>query len=368
MSNYVYYNLNFSNTSDSSQQLTFDISKNLPILNNCKQYNFSIIKMQIGARSLPRMYNYILPFGNLNNNYLGNPLQGNPYKSIYGVSIYDKASQTEVFVNLIHTPEGAYPLLQPLTPASPFQDLINNTTVYQINSIVNFLNQINTAYQTAVAQMILLQPALAGLTAHEITLNPQTGLLTITGDSTYYSPTLGPNAGVSAGINFRLRALIKNFQFFQFGPIYNFVFTDVAGGTTTQSVQETVQLDAFTLIRSIIITSDAFNITRYYTDNPSLSGQTASEQANNLSQTATSGIISSLDLIDTPQGNNLRVMVEYAPTAEYRRSSFLSDESVRRIQFRVFFQDQGTGSLIPYILEPTESVSFLIMFEKLQED
>ena len=127
MSNYVYYNLQYANTSDSSQQLTFDISKNLPILNNCKHYNFSIIKAFIGARSLPRMYQYILPFGNLNNNYNGNPLEGNPYKSIYGVSLYDRTTQTEVFVNLIHTPEGQYPLLNPLTPANPYQDLVNNT-------------------------------------------------------------------------------------------------------------------------------------------------------------------------------------------------------------------------------------------------
>lgn len=163
-----------------------------------------------------------------------------------------------------------------------------------------------------------------------------------------------------------MRALIKNFQFYQFGSIYNFVFTDSGG--VSSSIQETPQLDAFTLIRSIIITSDAFNITRYYTDNPSQAGQTFSEQQNNLSQTATSGVITSLDLVDNAQGNNLRVAIAYAPTAEYRRSSFLSDDAIRRIQFRVFYQDTGTGSLIPYILEPTEAVSFLIMFEKLQED
>jgi hypothetical protein len=197
MSNYVYYELNYSNTSDSSQQLTFDISKNLPILNNCKHYNFSIIKAYIGSRSLPRMFQYILPFGNLNNNYNGNPLEGNPYKSIYGVSLYNKATQTEVFVNLIHTPEGLYPTLQPLTPANPFQDLVNNTTIYQINSIVNFLNQINTAYATAAAIIG------GGVTPPVISLNPVTGLLTISGSPTYYSPSLGPNAGISAGINFR---------------------------------------------------------------------------------------------------------------------------------------------------------------------
>jgi len=362
MSNYVYYNLQYSNSSDNSQQLVFDISKNLPILNNCKHYNFSIIKMFIGARSLPRMFNYILPFGNLNNNYLGNPLLGNPYKSIYAVSLYDRTTQTEVIVNLIHTPEGDYPILPPLTPASPFQDLINNTTVYQINSIVNFLNQINTAYATAVTQLVALVPALAGLQPPVISLNNQTGLLTISAPTASYSSTAGR---VNAGINFRLRALIKNFQFYQFGPIYNFVFTD--NGVTTSSVQETVQLDAFTLIRSIVITSDSFNIGRYYTDTVAQPGQTFSEQQNNLSQTATAGIITSLDLIDNAEGNNLRVAIAYAPTAEYRRSSFLSDEAVRRIQFRVFYQDY-LGNYIPYVLEPTESISFLVMFEKLQEE
>lgn len=359
MSNYVYYNLQYANSSDSSQQLTFDISKNLPILNNCKHYNFSIIKMFIGARSLPRMFNYILPFGPLNNGYLGNPLQGNPYKSIYAVSLYNKATGAEAIVNLIHTPEGQYPTLPPLTPASPYQDLINNTTIYQINSIVNFLNQINTAFATASATLG------GGVTPPVISLNPQTGLLTISGDPAYYSPSLGPLAGISAGINFRLRALIKNFQFYQFGSIYNFVFTDSGG--VSSSVQETPQLDAFSLIRSIVITSDSFNITRYYTDNPAQAGQTFGDQQNNLSQTATTGIITSLDLVDNAQGNNLRTAIAYSPTAEYRRSSFLSDEAVRRIQFRVFYQDY-LGNYIPYVLEPTEAVSFLIMFEKLQED
>jgi hypothetical protein len=41
------------------------------------------------------MFQYILPFGNLNNNYNGNPLEGNPYKSIYAVSLYNKATQQE---------------------------------------------------------------------------------------------------------------------------------------------------------------------------------------------------------------------------------------------------------------------------------
>ena len=359
MSNYVYYNLQYANTSDSSQQLTFDISKNLPILNNCKHYNFSIIKMFIGARSLPRMFNYILPFGPLNNNYLGNPLLGNPYKSIFAVSLYDRTTQTEVVVNLIHVPEGAYPLIPPLTPASPNQDLVNNTIQYQINSIVGFLNQINTAYATAAAQLATVVP---GLQPPVISLNPQTGLLSISAPTASYSSTAGR---VNAGINFRLRALIKNFQFFQFGPIYNFVFTD--NGVTTTSQQETPQLDAMTLIRSIVVTSDSFNITRYYTDNPSQSGQTFGEQQNNLSQTATTGIITNFDLIDTPQGNNLRTAILYSPQSELRRSSFLSDEAVRRIQFRVFYQDY-LGNYIPYVLEPTEAVSFLIMFEKIQED
>jgi len=359
MSNYVYYNLQYANTSDSSQQLTFDIAKNLPILNNCKHYNFSIIKAWIGARSLPRMFNYILPYGPLNNGFNGDPLQGNPYKSIYAVSLYDRTTQTEVLVNLIHTPEGNYTPPPSLTPAAPFQDLVNHTQQYQINSIVNFLNQINTAYATAAAIIG------GGVTPPVISLNPITGLLTISGSPTYYSPSLGPNTGINAGINFRLRAIIKNFQFFQFGPIYNFVFTDNSG--VSSSIQETQQLDAFTLIRSIVITSDSFNITRYYTDNPSQSGQTFGEQQNNLSQTATQGIITSLDLVDTPEGNNLRVAIAYSPTAEYRRSSFLSDESVRRIQFRVFYQDY-LGNYIPYILEPTEAVSFLVMFEKIQDD
>jgi hypothetical protein len=315
--------------------------------------------MFIGARSLPRMFNYILPFGPLNNNYLGNPLLGNPYKSIFAVSLYDRTTQTEVVVNLIHVPEGAYPLIPPLTPASPNQDLVNNTIQYQINSIVGFLNQINTAYATAAAQLATVVP---GLQPPVISLNPQTGLLSISAPTASYSSTAGR---VNAGINFRLRALIKNFQFFQFGPIYNFVFTD--NGVTTTSQQETPQLDAMTLIRSIVVTSDSFNITRYYTDNPSQSGQTFGEQQNNLSQTATTGIITNFDLIDTPQGNNLRTAILYSPQSELRRSSFLSDEAVRRIQFRVFYQDY-LGNYIPYVLEPTEAVSFLIMFEKIQED
>lgn len=359
MSNYVYYNFQYGNSSDVSQQVSFDISKNLPLLNNCKRYNFSIIKMFIGARSLPRMFNYILPYGQLNNGFNGDPLQGNPYKSIFAVSLYNKATQQEVVVNLIHTPEGLYNSPPALTPASPFQDLVNYTQQYQINSIVNFLNQINTAYATAAATLG------GGVTPPVISLNPTTGLLTISGSPTYYSPSLGPNTGINAGINFRLRAIIKNFQFYQFGSIYNFVFTD--NGGVSSSVQETQQLDAFTLIRSIIITSDAFNITRYYTDNPSQAGQSFADQSNQLSQTATTGIISSVDLIDNAQGNNLRTVVEFVSSGEFRRSSFLSDEPVRRIQFRVFYQDY-LGNYIPYVLEPTEAVSFLIMFEKLQED
>ncbi len=162
-----------------------------------------------------------------------------------------------------------------------------------------------------------------------------------------------------------MRALIKNFPFYQFGAIYNFQFVD--NGATTVSQQEVVNLDSFSLIRSIVVTSDSFNISRYFTDVVGQPGQSFVDQQNNLSQSATTGIISSFDLVDNPQGSNLRVAVAYQPTAEFRRSSFLSDESVRRVQFRIYLQDY-TGNYIPYVLDPNESISFLIMFEKIQED
>jgi hypothetical protein len=202
MSNYLYYNFQYSNTSDSSQQVSFDISKNLPLLNNSKHYNFSIIKLFIGARSLPRMYAYITPWGPQNNGYNGDPNQGNPYQSIYEVSLYDKTTQQGVVVNLIHIPEGLFNQIPSLTPANPFQDLVTYNQQYAMNSITGFLNQINTAYQTAVTQLIALVPALgtAGLTAPVISLNPVTGLLSVTADSAFYSPTAGR---VNAGINFR---------------------------------------------------------------------------------------------------------------------------------------------------------------------
>jgi hypothetical protein len=199
MSNYVYYNLQYSNTSDSAQFLTFDISKNLPILNNCRRYNFSITKCFLGSRSLPRMFNYILPYGPLNNNYNSNPLQGNPYKSIYAVSLYDKTSQTEVLVNLLHVPEGDYPTPPALTPQNPYQDLLNYNKQYSINSINGFLRQINTAYATAASQLVALQPSIGVLQPPVISLDNQTGLLSISAPSTSY----GASGRINAGINFR---------------------------------------------------------------------------------------------------------------------------------------------------------------------
>lgn len=361
-SNYLYYNFQYSNTSDSTQVINFDVTKNVPVLTNCSHYNFSVIKLFIGCRAIPRLYQYILPYGDLNNNYNGNPLQGNPFKSIYAVSLYDSASQTEIIVNLIHTPElGVVPNVPPLTPQAPFQNLVDYANVYQVNSIVNFLTQINTAYATAAAQMALAVPALSGLQPPIITLNNQTGLLTVTAPSANY----GATGTVSAGVNFRLRSIVKNFYMKQFGSIFNFVFTD--NGATSTASQETPQLDAFSMIRSIVITSDSMNITRYMTDNVGQVGQTFGEQANNLSQAATTGIIASFDLIDNAQGNNLRTAILYSPQAELRRSTFLSNESLSRIQFRVFLQDYS-GQLIPYQLEPTESLGMLIMFEKIRDD
>ncbi len=163
-----------------------------------------------------------------------------------------------------------------------------------------------------------------------------------------------------------MRALIKNFEFYQFGSIYNFVFNN-DDGTTASSTQETVNLDAFTMIRSIVITSDSFNVSRFYVDIASQPGQTFDQQQNNLSQTATSGVITSFDLIDNPQGSNLRVAIAYQAQGEFRRQSILSDEAIRRVQFRVYYEDYS-GQLIPMVLEPTEAVSFLVMFEKIQEE
>jgi hypothetical protein len=318
----------------------------------------------VGARDLPRCFNYILPFGPSNNGYNSDPNQGNPNKSVYGVSLFDTITSTEIFVNLIHVPEGIFSQNpQALTSSAPFQNLTGNVQYYSINSIFGFLNQINTAYQTATTQMIAAVPALAGLTAPVISLNPQTGFLSVVAPKAFF----GAGGRVNAGINSKLRSIIKNFNFYSFfGRLFNFQFVDDAG-TTTTAQQEVVNLDAFTLIKSIVLTSNAFNITPYFVDNPPLPGQTQGEQANNLSQSAVSSIIASFDLVDNPQGSNLRTIVAYQPTAEYRRSSFLSDDPLRRIQFTLYYND-NLGNYIPYYINPNENISFLIMFERLDED
>lgn len=354
---FINYNLAYANSSDTTKVAQFDITKDLPILSKPQDYSFIIQKLTVSTRAIPRMYSYILPYGPSNSSGNPNATLNTVYLS-YGTNFYRTVVQ--------HVPEGNY--LQPpnLSAQNQFQDLTNFSKYYSINSIAHFLGMLNTALQTSMTALIAANHSFSGVPAPYFELDNQTGLITLYAPYPQFSPSAGTPIYVYC--NFRLRSLMKNFSYYDLNNgVFRFNFVDPSG-TPTQTIcqQETAQLNSFSsAMTELVVKSDSFQVLRTYEDVPNDVGENVIGN-NNLNLVNTQGYINSFSILDNPSGNYNRVAVSYVPTGQYRKLSFTSSQPINRVNISIWYKDAYQNEF-PLILDPSDYVNILILFEKLDE-
>jgi len=117
-------------------------------------------------------------------------------------------------------------------------------------------------------------------------------------------------------------------------------------------------------IESIVFTSTLLPLYSEQVGAPIVYGEGNNDASSNSSTSAFTPIITDVALA-LNGAQDYRDFIEYAPTAEYRLTSFTSSkQEVRAIDIQVFWKSRLTSTLVPVKLYNGASVSLKIMFRK----
>lgn len=120
-------------------------------------------------------------------------------------------------------------------------------------------------------------------------------------------------------------------------------------------------------ISSLVFTSSSLCIRPEATSSP-LEVGTGSEgnvsTSNPSSNSPFQNIITDIALPMTNGAQDYRQFIYYAPTAQYRYSSFNTTQSINRVDIRVFWKNRFTNELFPVLMYNSSSVSIKMLFRK----
>ena len=202
--NHIYLDCLTSNVDSSpnikSQFLTFVEMRDTPILNNCSEYDLSIVRFQLSTSNLPIM---IFPV-QIN--------QANPNLGTYSITLKYKTFEFQSFIEFISPNKNE-------TVAPPLLNQDFSNSYYEIYSYQYFINLINTTFNTAFnglkALVIAGGDALPSIYTPYFDYNLDTGTATLNADISGYNLTL--TNPIEIYFNIGLFTLFSSFDALYYG-------------------------------------------------------------------------------------------------------------------------------------------------------
>ena len=401
---HLYLNLSIINSDVSNDgtdpAIVFTETRQNTIIQNPMEYNFSIVRFDMNGPGkdlpifIPRIqtgqsdvnktvyqitlsvnYNY-----NISAGFVGS-----------GTLTSSPASGT-----IIWTPEVLDPLLAP-TPAPPTTQQDVSTRYYWCTTYSHWLQIVNAAYQSALANLNAQFFAISGLNLITqtpfMTYNPTDNLFTLYADRNGFGDNGGvttnrTSAGTTKDENFSLffdtnmYGLFSNFKNLNFNLsagrayqiiIFNTLYQNIlnvnappaptAGSywVIVQDYESTSSL--WCPVDSIVFTTSLMPMVFEQASEPVVFGQ-----SNIGSSTGVQGNFTPI-ITDTSltmeSAASYRAFFQYAPTAEYRLSNFVrSSAPLQQIQVSVFWKNRLNGQLYPLQMYNSSSVSIKCLFRR----
>ena len=370
---HVYMDLTAVNsaTGENSQPqfLEFSATRDIPILENCADYEMSIIKFTLGTGSLPLM---IIPV-QIKPPYLD--VNTTPYS----ITMEYNGQWGQRY--MVFKPQNVSAPVPPLSTVS--QDL--STQYYWINSYQYFISLVNETFQSAYnwlkvqtdAHSIVLPTTLVPYM--EYNPNQTTQVAIINAPVTGYTPPISGDY-IKIYFNNAMYNLFNSFNFFNYGnnavdgknymlnvsvlPNNGNIFT-VSSPTVSyaQCYQEYSTLGANSCpIESIIFMSNTIPI------NPTIKAQPViynglNGDSNQLSNNAYTNIITDISIPITYGWEYKNSNLLYVPQGEYRMISLGGQQSLKKYDLSIYWSDHW-GNTHPFLLNPNETSTLKIMFRK----
>jgi hypothetical protein len=318
----------------------YDEHLTTPILMDASKYYCSIVRFTIPLNAIPLI---IVPL-------LVTQPNPNILTLIMGISYLG----VDYPVNLIYTPNST--LLPPTPGPGPiyFTNSQASGPYYWVQSITNLIDMFNTAIRTAMTNA-----GLGAVTAPFYIYNPVTQLLSLQVAQDFI------NTGAAVYFNEQTNHFGSGFNTFFYGynqpngKDYSHILLPLppnspVGGPYVYS-EDYITIDLWFSLRRLIVTTDTIPINTEYvpTQNPNQFG-------------ANTGINSSLPIITDfiPQltfANEARSIAYYNPTSQYRLVDLVSEAPIRRLNFRIYWEDKF-GNLFPLLISIFQQVSMKIAF------
>ena len=346
-----------------SQFLTFSEMRDVPILQNCSEYNLAIVRFQLSTSNLPIM---IFPV------QVG---QSDINKGTYSITLKYGLFEVQTFVEFI-TPNIGENVQPPLLK----QDFSNS--YYEIYSYQYFINLLNTAFQTCYTALNVAAGRLPSAYPPYLSYDVDLGKATLNAETGYNSDS---SQSISIFFNTGLFSLFSSFDALYYGTsnvtngknykfnvivspnntnILTFGNAFIPGSTVInyiQCYQEYPSLaESSQAISSIVFTSNLIPIQGSLQSKPIL----FNALGNVLQQTQNNTAINMITdiTVDSPIFSAYKPSLIYIPQI-YRLVPLQGNAVLRSYDISVFYKDRY-GNIKPFNLAPSGSSSIKILFQK----
>jgi len=330
----------------------YNEARTIPYLYNPNEYYGAIVQFTLDNTDTPLLEVQI------------EPDQSNANLTIYNVGLSYGASN--IIVPITYVPQNAT-AVEPLPPSAfpnGIQDI--STGYYSIFSYNYFCQLVNTAFATALTQLIALAPAIPITTNPPfIKFDPTTDLFDITIDPIFNQTTAGTPINIL--MNNSLYYLFYSFPvsrvaigantYFELIATNNTITTVTVPATATVLLQERNSTNLWDQISSVCITSQTIPIVRSQTLAPALYYEGGIIRAPNNSLTQP------ILLEFSVQNSEYNRSITYNPTAQYKTFCLNSDPPLYNFDIKFWYRST-VGILRPIALNSGATMSVKIGFFK----
>lgn len=413
----VYYNADIINskTTNSTKNsddplISFKESRSVPIINDARNYDFSIIRFQINGagKNLPLMIPNIA-IGANNPFIISNPSMARNC-TVYTLGLYlDKVGSGKWYAsrNIIFSPENLTYVqnninILPRIPTTS-QDLSND--YYFVYTYEHFVTLVNETLKSLVADLAVLAGTAMITYPPYMTYEPSSGLFSIYYDTSGYGLTTPPiNESLKLFCNNNTYGLFSSFDSENVDPAF---YTGI-GGSMTNGTNDAVPgiknennyFDVYNKLNTNLwlpnsyagfptlatsyykMTQNFVNTSSYWNPIQSIvfcSGQLpvkneeisapivygTSNDANSSISNSFSPIIADL-AINMKRAEDYNNLIYYEPNGEYKMASMLggSNGGITDIDIQVYFKNRLDNKLYPIRMFNYSSVSMKMLFRK----
>ena len=372
----IYYDVNVFNEQNTAQQnnlppiLTFNETRNNPLLYDPQQYYMSVIRFQLDTPSLP----VFIPIIQQN--------QADPNLTIYEVTLDFSTGllNYSTTVPIIFVPQSNLEVPPPPSQNPPSYSQVNNTGYYYLYSYQFFIGLINTALESAITNLNTYINNSGGSPIYPIPnvvmtwdTTKNTAILNLPLNAFGYIPLQANTPFTKLYFNAPLYQLFSSFP-----GIYDYTIprvlidTDDFGGqqvapfppSTTNTnpdyisvYQEYSTVSLWTPISSIVFCSNTLPIVPNQISSPKVFYN------GNIIQNGNNSNIAQIITDFIADDAQYKPTLIYNPTAQYRLIELLGNTPLNNFDLTVYWKDR-LGFLNPFRLTSGSSASIKILFTK----